>query len=163
MAPNRCTGITQRTLGVRLRSTISAVIRWESGSTSTSRGVAPTALTASAVAMKEFDGTITSSPGPISSARSASASASVPEETPTANSRLAVVGELLLEALDGLPEGERAALGHAPDQREQLLEQGRVGEVQAGEWNRGGARFLSCGIAVQHVFSEPAVEGAQPS
>ena len=67
-------------------ATSSAVIRCESGSTSIGTGTAPTALTASAVAMKELVGTITSSPLPISSARSASASASVPEETPIAKS-----------------------------------------------------------------------------
>ena len=66
-------------------STASAVIRCVDGSTSTSLGVAPTQLTASAVAMKEFDGTMTSSPGPMSIARSAREMASVPEETPTAN------------------------------------------------------------------------------
>ena len=64
-------------------ATCSAVIRCVDGSTSTSFGVAPTQLTASAVAMNEFVGTMTSSPGPISSARSASEIASVPEETPT--------------------------------------------------------------------------------
>ena len=81
--PIRCTGITARVLGPIAAATCSAVSRCVVGSTSTSFGVAPTQLTASAVAMNEFAGTITSSPGPISSARSASEIASVPEETPT--------------------------------------------------------------------------------
>ena len=51
---------------------------------SANTGVAPIRLTASAVAKKVNDGTITSSPGPIPSARSPSTSASVPEPTPTA-------------------------------------------------------------------------------
>ena len=54
------------------------------GSMSANTGVAPIRLTASAVAKKVNDGTITSSPGPIPSARRPSTSASVPEPTPTA-------------------------------------------------------------------------------
>ena len=51
--PKRWTGITQRVLRRSApRSTISAVISAVSGSTSTITGVAPTVLTASAVAMK---------------------------------------------------------------------------------------------------------------
>src|SRR3954471_8125011 len=65
-------------------ATCSAVTRCVDGSTSTNLGVAPIQLTASAVAMNEFAGTITSSPGPISSARRASEIASVPDETLTA-------------------------------------------------------------------------------
>ena len=63
---------------------LSGVIRQLAGSTSTNLGVAPTRVTASAVAMNELAGTSTSSPGPTSSARSASTRASVPEETPIA-------------------------------------------------------------------------------
>ena len=47
--------------------------------------MAPTRVTASAVAMNEFVGTMTSSPGPISIARRVSARASVPEDTPIAS------------------------------------------------------------------------------
>ena len=54
------------------------------GSTSTNTGMAMLCSGASPLAIIEMAGTITSSPGPISSARSASTSASVPEETPTA-------------------------------------------------------------------------------
>ena len=78
--------MTARVRGPIAASTASGVIRCVSGSTSTNRGVAPAQLTASAVAMNEFVGTITSSPAPISSARSASEIASVPDETPTARS-----------------------------------------------------------------------------
>jgi hypothetical protein len=54
------------------------------GSTSTITGRAPIAITASAVKAAVIAGTITSSPAPMSSARSASAIASVPLATPTA-------------------------------------------------------------------------------
>jgi hypothetical protein len=65
-------------------STRSAVIRCVAGSTSTGTTVAPARLTASAVAMNEFVGTMTSSPRPMRSALSARTIASVPEDTPTA-------------------------------------------------------------------------------
>ena len=80
----RCTATTARVRGPIASATVSAVIRWVCGSTSTSFGVAPARLTASAEAMKEFVGTITSSPAPMPSARSASTIASVPDDTPTA-------------------------------------------------------------------------------
>lgn len=50
---------------------------------STNTGVAPTYVTASAVAMYVFEGTITSSPSPIPKALSISISASRPFPTPT--------------------------------------------------------------------------------
>ena len=53
------------------------------GQTSTKRGRAPTATTASAVAMNVLRGTITSSPGPIPRPARISSSASVPLATPT--------------------------------------------------------------------------------
>ena len=82
--PIRWTGITHRVRAPIAACSASGVMRCVSGSTSTSRGVAPARLTASAVAMNEFAGTTTSSPGPIRSARSASTIASVPDETPIA-------------------------------------------------------------------------------
>ena len=131
--------------------------------------MAPTALTASAVAMNELVGTITSSPGPISRARSASASASVPEETPTATVGLAVGGELALERLDGLSEGERAPLGDCAHRAHQLLEQLGVGEVEPRERDRAPARLhrpaRGCGGA-QHatlIGALTLVDGAEPS
>ena len=66
--PMRWTGITQRVRGPMRGLDRSAVSRCVYGSTSTSFGVAPARLTASAVAMNEFDGTMTSSPAPMSSA-----------------------------------------------------------------------------------------------
>ena len=82
--PIRWTGITARVRGPIAACTSPAVSRCVSGSTSTSFGVAPARLTPSAVAMNEFAGTITSSPRPTPSARSARTIASVPEETPIA-------------------------------------------------------------------------------
>jgi hypothetical protein len=49
---------------VMARSIAWASILWVSGFGSTATGVAPHSLTASQVAMKVFEGTITSSPGP---------------------------------------------------------------------------------------------------
>jgi hypothetical protein len=54
-------------------------------SQSTSTGVAPTARMAPTVAMKVLACVMTSSPGPISAARSASSSAESPESVPTAS------------------------------------------------------------------------------
>ncbi len=107
--------------------------------------MAPTAQTASAVAMKELAGTITSSPGPTSSARRASASASVPEETPTAKSALAVVGEVALERLDVVAERERSALGDFAHSPQQLLQQRGVGAVHARERHLSRADRLVSG------------------
>lgn len=81
--PNRCTGITAAVRGVQAAATCSAVISSVRGSTSTRTGRAPVATTASTVAMKVLAGTITSSPEPMPSARSASSSAAVPSLTPT--------------------------------------------------------------------------------
>src|SRR5260221_14213034 len=59
--------------------------RWNvAGSTSVKTGLAPTLLTASAVAKKGFAGTRTSPPGPISETLNASSQPDVPDETPTA-------------------------------------------------------------------------------
>ena len=52
------------------------------GSMSTKTGVAPTREMAPAVAKKEKGVVMTSSPGPMSSAMSATSSASVPDDTP---------------------------------------------------------------------------------
>ena len=82
--PYRWTGITHRVRGVSACWTISAVSRAVLSSTSTKRGTAPLAVTASAVAMKLLLGTTTSSPGPTPAALSASSRAEVPDETPTA-------------------------------------------------------------------------------
>ena len=141
VAPYRCTGITQRTRGRQRRGDVLGGD--EVGARDRhrrTRGTAPTALTASAVAMNELAGTITSSPGPISSARSASASASVPEETPDREVGLAVGGELVLECLHVSPERERALLGDFTHRPHQLLQQLRIGAVHARERDLRGAR-----------------------
>ena len=62
--PYRCTGMIARVRGVIARSTASAVMLCVAGSGSTGTGAAPVWDTASQVAMKVLDGTITSSPGP---------------------------------------------------------------------------------------------------
>ena len=56
---------------------------YEVSEISAKTGIARTPSTASAVAMKVLTGTITSSPSPISRARSVSSKAEVPEDTPT--------------------------------------------------------------------------------
>ena len=98
--PIRWTGITQRVRGPIAASTASAVSRCVYGSTSTSRGVAPARLTASAVAMNEFDGTMTSSPAPMSSALSASDDRLGAGGDADGVVGLAVGGELGLEGLE---------------------------------------------------------------
>ena len=82
--PNRCTAMTALVLGVIAAFTVSAVTHIVSGSTSQKTGVAPVAGIASADAQKVNDGTMTSSPGPTPSARSATVIASVPLATPIA-------------------------------------------------------------------------------
>ena len=84
VAPYRWTGMMQRTDGDIAAAIRSAVSRPVNGSGSTSLGLAPARLTASAVAMNVLAGTMTSSPAPTPTAISANASASVPEPTPIA-------------------------------------------------------------------------------
>ncbi len=94
-------GMTQRVRGVDRRvDGLGGDQVGRSGRRRRTRGVAPTQLTASAVAMNEFVGTITSSPGPMPSARSASEIASVPERDADRVIGLAVGGELGLEGLE---------------------------------------------------------------
>ncbi len=81
--PYRCTGTIAFVFGVifsSMRVTSMLLVR---GSMSTNTTRAPAMVTASDVAMKEFAGTMTSSPGPTPSAMSAIAIASVPLATPT--------------------------------------------------------------------------------
>ena len=81
--PNKCTTMTAFVLGDRARMA-EAGSSWKvAGSMSANTGVAPTSATTSAVEMNEKSGTMTSSSGPTSSARSASARASVPLPQPT--------------------------------------------------------------------------------
>ena len=95
--------------------------------------MAPTALTASAVAMKVLVGTITSSPGPMPSARRASSRAVGAGGDADRVLGLAVGGELALEGLDLGAEGEGGVAGDPLDHLEQLRDQLRVGGVEADE------------------------------
>ena len=101
-------------------------------------GVAPTALTASAVAMKELVGTMTSSPGPISRAaqgelKGGGAGGDADRELATAP-----VGELALELFDRRPEGEGRASGDVGDGRHQLAHQRLVTVVETDEGDARG-------------------------
>ena len=82
--PYRCTGTIARVRGVTAAAQAAGSSVSVSGSTSTKTGVAPAAMTARPVNAAVIAGTITSSPAPMSSARSSSAIASVPLPTPTA-------------------------------------------------------------------------------
>ena len=88
---------------------------------STNTGVAPSRLTQPAVAKNEYVGVMTSSPGPMPSAISATSSASVPDETPIAWSTSSCVGELALERVDLGAEDEPLAVADARDGREDLV------------------------------------------
>ena len=135
--PMRCTGITARVRGPIAASTRSAVIRCVSGSTSTSRGVAPARLTASAVAMNEFVGTMTSSPGPML------------ERAQREHERLGAGGDAdgvrrsrsrrrtrASKASSSAPIVKAPVRGDARDDLEQLLEQRGVGLVEPGDRDR---------------------------
>ena len=76
--------MTARVRGVTAAATAAGSTRNVSGSTSTSTARAPQSSTTFAVAGKVYAGTMTSSPGPISSASSARWSAAVPDETTAA-------------------------------------------------------------------------------
>ena len=73
-----------RVRGVIAALSVSGVMSSVSSLMSANRGVAPARTTAAAVATNVFDGTTTSSPGPIPSAVRLSCRASVPLATPTA-------------------------------------------------------------------------------
>ena len=91
--------------------------------------------------MKEFVGTITSSPGPMSSARSASEMASVPEETPTECSAPQYAANSASKAVELRAHREGTLAGDAAHDLEQLLEQDRVRLVQAGDRDGRKTRF----------------------
>ena len=76
--------MTARVLGVIAAATAAGSMTNVSGSMSTRTARAPQSSTAFAVAGNVYAGTITSSPGPISSARRARWSAAVPDETTAA-------------------------------------------------------------------------------
>ena len=85
ICPNRSTGMTALVRGVTAAATRSGRMLNVLGSISTNTGVAPTLWMVPAVAKNVKGLVITSSPGPMSSALSASNSASVPLAHPTAN------------------------------------------------------------------------------
>ena len=70
-----------------------------------------------AVAKKVNGEVMTSSPAPISSAISASSSASVPEDTPIAGRRAAILRDFRFEAAHVLAQDELLARAHALDER----------------------------------------------
>ena len=76
--------MTARVRGVTAAATAAGSTRNVSGSTSTSTARAPQSSTTFAVAGNVYAGTMTSSPGPISSASSARWSAAVPDDTTAA-------------------------------------------------------------------------------
>src|SRR6476659_4034461 len=82
--PPCSTEITAVVVGVRAAATVSAVSVPVTGSTSAKIGWAPTYTTTFAVAMKEKDGTTTSSPALTPATTSARCSAVVQLETATA-------------------------------------------------------------------------------
>src|SRR6266540_2780744 len=82
--PNRCTARTARVRRQTAREVCARSRFIVCGSTSTSRGIAPHSATTFAVAGNVYAGTSTSSPGPMSSASSATCSAAVPDDTATA-------------------------------------------------------------------------------
>jgi len=82
--PYRCTGRIAAVRGVTRASTCAGSSVRRSMSMSANTGVAPAIMMANAEYAAESGAVITSSPGPMPSARNASAIASVPVPTPTA-------------------------------------------------------------------------------
>lgn len=83
--PPICTAMTALVWGVTAASTASASRQSVSGLISAKTGMALTAMTAEAVAMKVYGGTMTSSPQPTSRARRASSREMVPLQFGTQN------------------------------------------------------------------------------
>ena len=112
------------------------------GSMSTNTGVAPSRLTQPAVAKNENVGVMTSSPGPMPSAISATSNASVPDDTAMACSTSMQLGQLAFERVDFRPEDEPLAVADARDGREDLVADRRVlrGEVEQRDGDLRGGR-----------------------
>ncbi len=133
MAPNRCTGITQRTRGASAGASSSAVSRWESGSTSTSTGVAPDRgdrLGGGDEGVGRHEHLVA---GPDLQRTQREHERLGAGGDADGEVGLAVVGELALERLDVVAERERAVLGDFADRPQQLLEQRGVGVVHTRE------------------------------
>ena len=105
------------------------------GSMSTNRGVAPSRLTQPAVAKNEYVGVMTSSPGPMPSAISATSSASVPDDTATASGDLERAPQARARALDLRAEDEALAVADPRDGGENLLPERQVLRLEIQQWH----------------------------
>ena len=110
--------MTARVLGVTAAATAAGSRMNVSGSTSTSTARAPQSSTTFAVAGNVYAGTMTSSPGPISSASTARWSAAVPDETAAACAVPTAAGERSLELRHLRAHRELTALEHLCDRGE---------------------------------------------
>ena len=125
-SPYRCTGITALVRGVIAARTEAASTIDVTGSTSTKTGVAPSRATDPAVAKNENVGVMTSSPGPIPSAISATTSASVPDDTPTAWATPSARASLGFQLLHFRTHNELLRVAHARDRREHVGADGGI-------------------------------------
>ena len=124
--------------------------------------MAPTRVTASAVAMNELAGTMTSSPGPIPFALQGQREGVRPGGHPDCLPRAAVGSEFLLEGRDLVAERERRLGRHPLDRRHQLLEERGIAVVEQHERDRGfrsGVDAISTGA----VTTKERATGAPPS
>jgi hypothetical protein len=101
---------------------------------STKTGRAPTALIASAVAIKVWATVITSWPGPTPTARSTNSSAAVPLATPTQCAGATLGRKIAFELLDCRPHDEVGGVQHRPDR---LSTSGRMAAILGGKDRRG--------------------------
>ena len=85
--------------------------------------------------MKEFVGTMTSSPGPISSARSAREIASVPEDTPTESRVPQYSANSCSKPSTSAPQRERAGAATSPTTSSSSSQQFGVRLVESGDWD----------------------------
>ena len=83
---------------------------------------------------------MTSSPGPMPSAISATSSASVPDDTPIASRHAEVRGQLALERLDLRAEDEALAVADARDRREDLVADRPVLRLEIEQRHRRAGR-----------------------
>ena len=113
--PYKCTGNNARVRGVIAASTSRGSRVSRSGSMSVKTGRAPAIITASAEYAAESGGVITSSPGPISSARRIKVIASVPVPTPTAYGTPLAAANSVSKASTSGPEDEPSARDHTVD------------------------------------------------
>ena len=108
------------------------------GSMSTNTGLAPTLWIVPAVAKKVNGVVMTSSPGPTSSALSASSSASVPLAQPIAYFVCDSSATSLLELLDRRAEDEQLRVDDAHHRGDDFVADRRVLRAQIQQRNRHG-------------------------